>query len=57
MDDVKNALDALSVGMIMMAFADWLPHFGALVSIVYTLFRIYETKTVQSWIRKGKKNG
>lgn len=57
----KNVLDALSLVTVLGTLAAWLPSIAALVSIVWGLIRIYETKTMQSlvkWIaakRQGRK--
>jgi hypothetical protein len=32
----------------------WLPSIAALFTIIWTAIRIYETKTVQGWLKKGK---
>ncbi|MFZ6755749.1 hypothetical protein ACO0K9_00900 [Undibacterium sp. Ji50W] len=48
-------LDAISIGTIAATLAGWLPGMAALASLVWSLIRIYETKTVQGWIKRGKK--
>lgn len=47
---VKHVGDALSVSLVVATIASWLPAIAALLSIVWTLIRIYETKTVQKWM-------
>ncbi|MFZ6757970.1 hypothetical protein ACO0K9_12245 [Undibacterium sp. Ji50W] len=47
-------LDAISVGTIVATLAGWLPAMAALASLVWSLIRIYETKTVQSWLKRWK---
>ena len=54
MDDVKHIIDAASVGAAFAALAGWLPVAAAAASLIWTVIRIYETKTVQAWINKGK---
>ena len=51
-EHVKNYIDAISIGTIIATLAGWLPHLAALLSIVWTVIRIYETKTVQSWLKQ-----
>jgi len=34
---------------------NWLPAFAALWTIIWTTIRIYETKTVQKWLKKDAK--
>lgn len=49
-DTLKHIVDALSIGGVMATLAGWLPAIAALASLVWTVIRIYETKTVQAWI-------
>ena len=53
---VKQALDAASVVTVVGTLVDVLPAVAAAFTIVWTAIRIWETKTVQDWI-KGVKNG
>jgi hypothetical protein len=39
--------DLVSVGVTMATIANWLPAIAALMTIVWTLIRIWETATVQ----------
>ncbi len=50
---VKASADVLSVGVIAGALAQALPHIAAILSIVWTLIRLYETDTVQGMIRRS----
>jgi len=43
----KHAVDALSVGVVVGTVFSWLPAIAALLSIIWTAIRIFETKTVQ----------
>ena len=52
--DVKPILDAAAFATTFSTLFGWLPPLAALVSIVYTGFRIWETKTVQSWVAGRK---
>ena len=52
----KHAVDALSVATVIGTLAEILPAVAALFTIVWTSFRIYETKTVQGWLNKGETN-
>lgn len=54
----RLAADAVSIGATIGVLAGWLPYIAALASTVYTVIRLYETKTVQDWLkrRKGGKN-
>lgn len=57
----KLSADVLSVGIVAGTLAQLLPHLAALLTIIWTLIRIFETETVQAWIRRlrngGKHNG
>lgn len=46
----KHIMDALSIGSVMATLAGWLPAIAALASLVWTVIRIFETKTVQRWL-------
>ena len=46
-DSTKQAGDVLSLGVALATIADWLPSVAALLTIVWTAIRIWETSTVQ----------
>ncbi len=51
--DVARALgDVTSVGILLGTLAQALPAIAALLTIVWTSIRIYESRTVQLWLRK-----
>ena len=54
-ESIKTALDAVSVVTAIGTFMNALPAVAALFTIVWTGIRIYETKTVQDWIRNAKR--
>ncbi len=54
-EGTKHFLDGLSLITVLGTLVDWLPAVAALLSIVWTLLRIYETKTVQGWIQRAKR--
>tara|TARA_B110000285_G_scaffold230724_1_gene297864 strand:- start:263 stop:439 length:177 start_codon:yes stop_codon:yes gene_type:complete len=45
-------MDITSIGVLLGSLASILPHVAAIFTIVWTCIRIYETKTVQSWLKK-----
>jgi hypothetical protein len=47
----KTAVDALSFMTVLGTLMDVLPAVAALFTIIWTAIRIYETKTVQKFIR------
>jgi hypothetical protein len=51
---VKATGDAISIVTVVGTLANILPALAALLTIIWTSFRIYETDTVQGWL--GKKN-
>jgi hypothetical protein len=53
-EHTKHLIDGVSVATVMGTLMSWLPAIAALFTIVWTAIRIYETKTVQSWLKKGK---
>jgi hypothetical protein len=50
----KHVLDGLSLLTVLGTLVDWLPAVAALLSIIWTALRIYESKTVQKLL--GKKD-
>jgi hypothetical protein len=55
-ETVKTAADALSIVTVVGTLMEVLPAVAALFTIIWTSIRIYETKTVQGLLRKGKKD-
>ena len=51
-DSVKHAVDAVSVATTVATLAGILPAIAALFTIVWTFIRIYESKTVQDYLRR-----
>ena len=50
----KQAVDAVSIVTVIGTLADVLPAIAALFTIIWTGFRIYELKTIQSWLKRNK---
>jgi hypothetical protein len=49
----KVFLDIVAIVVAALgAMVTWIPSLASFVAIVYTLIRIYETKTVQKWFKK-----
>jgi hypothetical protein len=48
-DHIKQALDVASVITAVGTFMEYLPSVAALLSIVWTGLRIWETETVRKW--------
>jgi len=55
-ETTKNIVDAISVATVLGTLMSYLPAIAALASLVWSLIRIYETKTVQGWLGKEKKD-
>lgn len=53
-DSAKNVLDALSVVTVVGTLMDMLPSIAAVLTIIWTGIRIYETDTVQGWFGRKK---
>ena len=53
-EPTKHLIDGISVATVMGTLMSWLPAIAALFTIIWTAIRIYETKTVQGWFKKGK---
>jgi hypothetical protein len=54
-EHTKHVVDGLSVFTVLGTLVDVLPSLAALFTLVWTLIRIYETKTVQDWLAKRRK--
>lgn len=55
-DILKPMLDVFSIATVVGTLANMLPAAAAAFSIVWSLIRIYETKTVQGWLHKLRSN-
>ena len=51
-EPAKHVVDALSILTVLGNLVEILPAVAALLSIVWSLLRIYESKTVQRWLGK-----
>ena len=49
-EPTKQAVDVIAVGGTIGVLVGWLPAIAAGVTIVWTVIRIYETKTVKAMI-------
>jgi len=54
-ESTKQVVDFASTVTVVGTILNWLPAAAALWTIVWTSIRIYETKTVQDWL-KARKN-
>ena len=54
-EEIKPLFDIASIMTVLGALAELLPPLAALATLVWSIIRIYETKTVQSIINKKKK--
>lgn len=53
-EGAKHAVDALSIGVVIGTLADVLPALAALMTIVWTAIRIWETETIGRWLGRGE---
>jgi hypothetical protein len=51
-ETVKSVIDGLSIITVIGTLAEMLPSVAAVFTIVWTSIRIWETNTVQSWVKK-----
>jgi hypothetical protein len=51
-ETTKSVIDALSIITVIGTLADMLPSVAAIFTIVWTSIRIWETATVQGWVKK-----
>ena len=52
-EHTKHLIDGVSVATVMGTLMSWLPAIAALFTIIWTAIRIYETKTIQGWLKRG----
>jgi hypothetical protein len=56
-EPTKHVVDALSIMTVVGTLVEMLPSIAAIFTIVWTVIRIWETKTVQNLLgRKGKQS-
>lgn len=51
-EGMKHLLDALSIGTMLGTLFQMLPNIAALITIVWTLIRIFETQTVRNLLKR-----
>ena len=51
-EGMKHLLDALSIGTMLGTLFQVLPNIAALITIVWTLIRIFETQTVRKLLKR-----
>jgi len=52
-ENIKGIGDALSIGIVVGTIADMLPSIAAILTIVWTAIRIWETPTIQRIFRRN----
>ncbi|MDD3799361.1 MAG: hypothetical protein PHE36_09315 [Novosphingobium sp.] len=52
-DGAKQAIDVLSIGTGLGALVQWLPSIAALLTVIWTAIRIFETPTVQRLLNRN----
>lgn len=55
-EHTKHVIDWTSIGIAFGSLVQILPSIAAALSIIWSVIRIYETKTVQKWLGKGEDN-
>ena len=55
-EQLKHLGDVLSIGTVLGTIAGYLPAIAALVTIIWTGIRIWETKTVQQWLKRRRES-
>ena len=53
-EQTKHVVDFVSLTAVLATLAAWLPPLAALASLIWTGIRIFETDTVQRWLRIHK---
>lgn len=55
MEQIKYTVDVVSLTTITATFFGWLPEISASAGLIWTLIRIYETKTIQGILLRRRK--
>ena len=55
-ETAKHVIDALSFITVVGTLIDMLPSVAAVFTIIWTVIRIWETKTVQGWANRKEKD-
>ena len=55
-EGVKHTLDAISIVTVVGTLMNLLPSVAAILTIVWTGIRIYETETIQGLFKRDKKD-
>lgn len=55
LDGAKQVADAASLAAAIGTVAGWLPPLAALLTIIWTGLRIWESPTVQGWVRRRRR--
>ena len=55
-DTMKQCVDFASVAIVVATIAEWLPGVAALLTVVWTAIRIWETATVQRLVGKKRES-
>jgi hypothetical protein len=51
----KLSADVVSAGIVVGTLAQLLPHIAALLTIIWTLIRIFETDTVRGLVQRARR--
>ena len=54
-DHAKAVIDLSSITVVLATLVEWLHAAAALASLIWSVIRIYESQTVQRWIKKCSK--
>ncbi len=53
-ENTKHVVDGLSIATLIGSLSDVLPSIAAILTIIWTGLRIYESATVQGWLARRK---
>ena len=54
-DHAKSIIDLSSITVVLATLVEWLPAAAAMASLIWSVIRIYETQSVQRWIKRWRK--
>ena len=54
-EHAKPIVDLSSITVVLATLVEWLPAAAAMASLIWSVIRIYETQSVQRWIKRWRK--
>ncbi len=56
LEQAGKAADVALIPAVVLTLIGWLPVATGVLTFIWAAFRVYELKTIQSWLRRRKKS-